>query len=306
MSASKFGTYDQIGQAEDVSDMISMIAPTKVPFQTSIRDLRTKAKTYQWQEDDLAAVADNAAVEGADAPAASQTATTMRSNVTQILTKSVKVTGSAQAVDTYGRDDELAYQLTKKGKEIKRDLEYALVGKVQAAVTGDDSTARKMASAFSQIDSSVTNSNSGTPRALTETILLDVMKKVFDANGDANTLMIKPADATVVANFAYRTQGATYGMDRSRDVGSGTTIVNVVDFYRDPWSDDGVRVKMNRFMKTTEALVYDPSNWSLRWLRKWQRKLLAVTGDSEAHMMLGEVTLQHVNQKASGRITDLS
>ena len=54
---------------------------------------------------------------------------------------------------TYGRAKETAYQLGKALKEIKRDVERAFVGVDNAAVTGNASTAREMASVTQQIAS---------------------------------------------------------------------------------------------------------------------------------------------------------
>jgi hypothetical protein len=89
------------------------------------------------------------------------------------------------------------------------------------------------------------------------------------------------------------------------------TLVNVVDVLVTPYGE--VRVVGNRHLKkfvaattVAEALLFNPSNFKLRWLRKWQTTVLAKTGDYESKMLLGEVTLQHSNQKVSGRITDLS
>jgi hypothetical protein len=309
MSASKFSTYDQVGQVEDVSDVIANITPSDTPFQTMVKTGSCKAKTIEWQEDTLASAGANAVVEGADAPTASQTATTMRTNYTQILTKSVKVTGSSRAIDLYGRDDEMAYQLAKKSKEIKMDLEYHLVGITQTKVLGDDSTARKFDNAYAQIASGVTSSNGGTERALTETLVNDVLKLLWDEGGDATVLMVRPADLLTVSNFAYRT--TSNAQDRGRPMGQAKTLVNVVEVLVTPYGE--VKVVANRHLKkfvtsTTvgEALVFNPSNFKLRWLRKWNTEVLAKTGDYESKMLLGEVTLEHRNQKVSGRITDLS
>ena len=123
MSATKFTTYNQIGIKEDVSDLISDISPTDTPFVSSLKNEKVSSRTYEWQEDALDAAGANAHAEGATAPAANQVATTMQNNTTQILMKTVKVSGTADAVATHGRAKETAYQLGKKLKEIKRDYE---------------------------------------------------------------------------------------------------------------------------------------------------------------------------------------
>jgi hypothetical protein len=48
-------------------------------------------------------------------------------NIAQISRKTARVSGTQQAVDHAGRDDELAYQEMLKGLEMKRDMETILL-----------------------------------------------------------------------------------------------------------------------------------------------------------------------------------
>lgn len=102
-------TYDQVGKAESVSEIISNISPTDSPFQSLIKTEKIAARTFEWQEDALAAAAVNAAIEGADASMATLTATTLRSNTTQILTKAFQVSKTADAIKLHGRAKETAF-----------------------------------------------------------------------------------------------------------------------------------------------------------------------------------------------------
>ena len=63
-----YTTYSQVGKAEDVSDIISNISPFSTPMQAMLKTEKVTARTYSWLEDSLAAIAVNAAVEGADGP----------------------------------------------------------------------------------------------------------------------------------------------------------------------------------------------------------------------------------------------
>lgn len=292
-----YTTYDQVGQAEDVSDIISNISPTKTPFQSLIGTEKISARIHEWQEDELAAVTDNAEVEGFDAVDQVLTPTVMRSNNTQIFSKVIKVAETADVVRTYGRSKETAYQLAKKGAEAKRDLEHTLVGLDQSASIGDSSTPRRMASVYPQISADTTVDNGGASQDFTEELLLEAAQAVYDEGGEPNTLMIKPADSLKVADFA----GSS---GRNRDFGTGRKVVNVVDLYVSPFGE--FRVVLNRFINSAEALLFNPSDWKLLTLRPWKRVPLAKVGDSERHMIVGEFSLKHVNQKATARITDLS
>ena len=85
---------------------------------------KTKATntSHQWQTDSLADVAANAAVEGATISYPTLSATTKLTNHTQISTKAVQVSATNDAVTSAGRNNELAYQISKASKELKRDL----------------------------------------------------------------------------------------------------------------------------------------------------------------------------------------
>lgn len=306
-----FKTYDQVGKKEDISDVISNIAPTATPFQSLIGQESVNNTVYQWQEDDLAAVAANAVVEGADGSDADLTATTMRSNYTQIMAKTIKVSATADAVSTYGRAKETAYQLSKKSAELKREFEYALVGSARNAAAGNTNTARQFGNVWGtdaggasiinaavRVDVDGNGGTAGTPAAaLTESMILEVNQKLYEAGGEASYIMVKPADSLIIAGFA-----AASG--RTRDFDTGTKVVNVVDLYVSPFGTQ--KVVLNRFMMADKALVFDPANWKKAVLRPFSRTLLAKTGDADRHFIVGEFGLKHVNYKASGAITNLS
>lgn len=289
-----FSSYDQVGAKEDVSDIITNLTPTKTPFQASLGGAeKIKNRIHEWQEDSLSAVEDNAKVEGADASNDVIIPTVMRQNNTQILSRTVQVTGTSDAVDTYGRAKELAYQLRKKSQELKRDLEHALVGTGQVAVLGSNAVARKMAGAQAQINAGVTETVTG---PLTEADFVNAAQKLYNAGSEGSIFMIKPADSIIVAGFAT-------AAGRMRDFSTGKKVVMVVDLLVTPFGE--YKVVLNRFIRTTDALLYDPDYWKLLSLRPWFRETLAKTGDSARVQLLGEYSLKHTNRDATGLITGL-
>jgi len=291
-----FTTYNQVGLAEDVSDIISDISPTDCPMYTAIRPQKVHARVYEYMEDTLAAAADNKAVEGADPSMATLTATTMRSGNTQIMTKAFQVSATADAIKTYGRAKETAYQLAKKLKEIKKDYERAMVGVEQAAVAGNASTARKMTSLLNQISTGI-DAGSNATDSLTESKLLLAGQTAYDNGSDVDTFMIKPADAQIVAGFS-----AASG--RNREISQGKTLVNAIDLCVSPYGE--YRVVLNRELKTTHALLIDPTMFKTCTLRPFTRTLLAKNGDSDRHHIVGEVSCKHTNFGDSVKIIGLS
>jgi len=291
-----YTTYSQVGKAEDVSNILSDITPTDTPMLTMTKTEKVSARTFSFLEDSLRAAASNAKVEGADAADITLIDIVERTNNTQILEETFRISGSADAVKTYGRAKETALQLGKTLKSIKRDLEFSLVGVDQAAVAGSSSVARKMASLINQISTGI-DAGANATDALTEAKLLEAGQTAFNNGSDPSVFMIKPADAQIVAGFS-----ASAG--RNREVAQGKTLVNVIDLYVSPYGE--YKVVLNRHLETSHALLIDPSMFKTCVLRPFTRTLLAKQGDSDRHMVVGEYSCKHSNFADSVKITGLS
>ena len=308
-----YQTYTAIGQREDLSNVIYDISPTDTPIMSSIGKAKATAVYHEWQTDSLAAATtNNAAVEGDDATDATMSPTTRLGNYTQIVQKTIKISGTLDAVDKAGRKSEKAYQLAKASAEIKRDIE-TIISANQGRSAGNSSTARKMGALLSWIatNSSVGTSGAdpttigvstrtdGTARSFTETILKDVIQQVYTAGGNPKVLMVGAYQKQAVSAFA--------GIAAQRYMAPGnepTTIIGAADVYM---SDFGtVSVVPNRFMRTRDALVLDPEYAALAYLRPFATNELAKTGDSEKTQILAELTLEVRNEAAHGIAADLA
>jgi hypothetical protein len=311
-----FTRFDAIGAREDLSDVIYNISPQDTPIMSSIGKTSAKAVYHEWQTDALASVnTANALVEGADATSATLSATTRIGNYTQIVGKTVQVSGTLEAVDKAGRKSEKAYQLAKASAELKRDIEGIITAN-QGQSAGNSSTARVMGTLLSYIKTNtnkgsgttagadpttigVSTRTDGTTRTFTEAMLKDVVAKVFTSGGTPSVLMVSPALKQVVSNFTGLSQHR-YNSNTTGDV----TILGGADLYQ---SDFGVlQIVPNRFMRTRDALVLDPEYAALAYLRPFQTNELAKSGDSEKTQILAELTLEVKNEAAHGGIFDLS
>jgi len=293
-----YGTYEQIGIKEDVSDVISNISPTKTPFQSAIGNEKVNSTLFEWQEDSLRAVAANKKVEGADASSITATPTVMRNNRTQIMSEAVTVSGTADVVSTYGRAKETAYQMAKSATQVKRDLEHAFVGTAQEKVVGDASTAREMSGYQYQIDSSLVNYTGGTSTVPTEAMVLTLLQECYEQGAEPSVISVTPSNSLVVAAFA-----AASGRYRTLQTGGNDkAIVNVVNLYVSPFGEQ--KVVLNRFQKAKNTLVFDPEMWVKCTLRSWTREPLAKTGDANKQQIIGEFSLKHKNFKASGALIE--
>ena len=313
-----YNAYDAIGQREDLTDVIYDISPTETPFMSSIGKSRATAVFHEWQTDSLsAATTNNAAVEGADASDATLTPTVRLGNYTQILQKTIKVSGTLDAVNKAGRKSEKAYQLAKASQELKRDLETILLANQGRSAGTTNSTARKMGSLLSWIKTNsdaattgdpttigVSTRTDGTVRTFTEALLKTVVAEVFASGGVPKILMVGATGKQKVSSFtglsAYR-----YNVNAGGGGSVGqATIVGAADVYL---SDFGsMSVVPNRFMRSRDALVIDPEYAALAYLRPFQTNELAKAGDADKTQVLVEVTLEVKNEAAHGIVADLN
>ena len=304
-----FDTYDSIGEREDLSDVIYNISPTDTPFLSSAGKTQSTAVLHEWQTDALtAAVTNNAVIEGDEATLDAVTATTRLSNSCQIMDKVIVITGTQEAVDKAGRASEIAYQIAKKAKELKRDLESSLCSN-NAEVTGSATAARVAGGLRSWV---ATNDNmgtsgtsgglgntaagNGTQRVFTESLLKSVIKSVWNAGGNPTMIMVGPFNKQKLSGFT--------GNSTRFDAGADATLYTSVDVYA---SDFGqLQVVPNRFSRDRDAWVLDMDYWGVAFLRDFTMHELSKTGDSEKRQLLLEATLESRNEAASGLVADVT
>ena len=305
-----FDTYDAVGIREDLQDVIYSISPTETPFMSAAAREQVKSTSHEWQTDALAAaVTNNAVIEGDEATLDASSATSRLNNKTQIMDKTVVITGTQEAVDKAGRASELAYQIAKKSKELKRDIESTLLANI-AKATGNATTARTLGTIGSWVFSNDVIGSSGasptgdgtdartdgTQRALTEDLLKSVIKSVWNAGGNPSVIMTGPFNKQKVSGFT----GGSTRFDASED----KTLYASIDVYSSDFGD--LEVVPNRFSRDRDAWVLDMDYWAVGFLRDFTMHELSKTGDSEKRQLLVELTLISRNEAASGLVADLT
>lgn len=327
MVTTTYQTYRQVGIREDLTDEITDISPEETPVMTMLRRGAPARNTFiEWQTDALASASGtNRLVEGADATYLTATPTARLRNYTQISGKAVIVSGTANAVNTAGRAQELAYQIAKRGKELKRDMETAITGNY-ASVAGASATARVsagmeawmttntiyggMAGATDGADggytaagtvTASTDGSSSNLRTITEAILKSVLGLCWDAGGQpTNVIVGKYNKAKISAFSGITTKYSDFG---NNPASSGAlAIIAAADIYLHDFGK--VKIIPDRFSRGRTALVLDMDYWSIHYLRPMQVVSLAKTGDAEKKQMLAEWTLCSKNQAASGKVGD--
>ncbi len=303
-----YATNDMVGIREDLADAIFNISPVDTPFLSSVSEASASNTLHEWQTDSLAAAAENAVIEGDEASTDASTATTRLGNYTQISDKVARVTGTATSVNTAGRANEMDYQMLKRGRELKRDMETVLLANT-ARNAGSDSVARRCAGVPAWIATNESTSGTaptgdgtdtrtdGTQRAFTEDQLKTVMKSIFDAGGAPNMIMVGAFNRQIVSSF-----GAGTKFQKVEDDKLHTSF----DVYESDFGD--LRIVPNRFQRARDAHVLQTDMWAVGYLpgRKLAEHPLAKTGDTERKQILSEYTLECRQEAANGIIADLT
>jgi len=310
-----FTTYSAKGIREDLSNVITNIAPEETPYQSNIGRETITNTLFEWQTDTLADAAANAQLEGDDvASFDSVTATVRLTNYAQIARKTIILSNTEEVVNKAGRRSELAYQIAKRGSELKRDQEFTFLNGAVAAA-GNTTTARATASLGAFIKTNTDKQTNGADpsystlpnnarsdgnvRTFTETILKNVIQKVWTQGGTPKILMVGPVNKQRVSGFS--------GIASQRyNINGGdkpATLIGAVDIYV---SDFGqVSVIANRFQRERDAWVIDPEYAKMVVLRPYQQLELAKTGDAEKRMLLIEFGHKVLAENAHGLAADL-
>lgn len=308
---STFSTYDAVGIREDLSDFIYDVSPTETPFLSMAKKGKASNTLHEWQTDALAAASgSNAVIEGDDATTDAITATTRLGNYTQISDKVARVTGTMESVNKAGRGKEMAYQLVKRGKELKRDMETSLTANTARAV-GTDTTARVLGGLGSWVATNTDHGGGsgadptgdgtdartdGDTRVFKESQLKTVLAACFDSGGNPDTVMVNAFNKQKFSGFT----GSSTRMDKGED----KRLVAAIDVYVSDFGE--LKVIPNRFQRGKDAWVLESDYWQVAYLRNMATKELARTGDSERRQILCEYTLVSKNEAASGLVTDLT
>lgn len=309
-------TLTNIGNREDLSDMIYRVAAEETPFMSNISKTKATATYHEWQTETLAAPdATNAQLEGNQnlnnnsAP----NLTTRLGNYTQIFTKVGEVSGTQQAVVSAGNSGSLSRQKLLKGIELKRDMEARFIGNY-ASNTQSGGTPRRSAGALAWLTSNVsrgaggasggfsggtvTAATNGTQRAFTEALVKGVLATGFSNGARMSQAYMGPTQKQTFSGFT--------GIADIRANVSGTsqaTIYGAADVYVNDFGN--LTLIPHPYGLTRDCLLIDPRFWAIATLRPIQSENLAKTGDADEFQIIGEATLEARNERSSAVVADL-
>lgn len=311
-ATNSFATFNSSRVREQLMDKIWNVSVSETPTLALIGKEKVDGPYVEWLTDSFAAGASNK-VEQGNIPTIAATSDVVRyGNRTQISEKSGAITATQDRVEKAGESSEYDRQVSKRMVECKKDVEFGLIQNTTAiaAAAGVAPQARGLIGFIATNSSrgasgvspnAVTNTapTDGTQRALTETLLKDTMKLMFD-NGapdmDSIYALIPSAQRATFDTFlASQTR-----FDKAED----KTLTATLEVYIGPFGR--VKAVNARHMRSREVILLNKDYASLGVLRPMRDKELAPRGDAREFMVNTEWTLLVKNEKAHGIIADLT
>jgi hypothetical protein len=330
-SANTHDRYDVLNNArEDLSDIIYNISPTEVPAQSNFGRGSSMQTFKEWQIDALVTAANNAAIDGDEFSGLALDKAERIGNYHQISRKDLVVSRRANIINKAGRKSEIAYQIAKQGKALRRDVEVAITLR-KIAVEGNSTTAMQSAGIATWLRTNVNrgalgtaptlsgstegfpngNGTAGAARGLTELQILTIVRQIYDQGGNPDMVMLPPTSKQGLSTYLFSASTrrvATQFQDQGKNPRGGITVVGAVDVYVTDFCV--VDIAPNRFSPAgataTEVYVLDTEFWEVAYLDGYKTETIAKIGDHERRMLLVDWTLCSLNEAASGVIADIN
>jgi hypothetical protein len=318
-------TYGAVGIREDLSNIIYNISPTDTPFLSGSGRDSCDNTYFEWQTDSLAVQANNRSVEGNDPDSLAVAEPTRVGNYTQISVKAVQSSGTAEAVDFAGRKSTQAYQLAKRAKEMKRDMEKMLMENVARGAGAPAGSpvapvARITGGLGAWIGTNYETVGTGTPAPaapvgangtaaatdapstgpITEAKMKAVIKDCFDNGGSPDTILVGSSQKQTISGLSQTVSELRTDANKT----APAHVVAAVDVYV---SDFGTfKIMADRFQRPQDMWFIDFDFFAVSYLRPFRTETLAKTGDSIKQMLIAEYGLKVKNEASSGILANCS
>lgn len=321
------GGKNQVGNKEDVLDLVINIDPFDTPFVTMAPKTTCSHTLHEWVQDTLAATATATSTwnEGAAFSAGTLTSRSRVINWCEIFRKDIEVSNTQRAVSPIGVRDEYAYQIMKASREIARDMENAMFRPASSTATGASDAARKMKTfeSFLQTNSGYAHStflsNTGTNDSTSaypiyENDFNSMLQAIYQSGGNPDVVFVSPSVKRQISKYdgSMRTGASTTTTSNlTRNIeAAGRRVVAEVNFYE---SDFGpIQVILDRWVpqatNTSTAgsdirgrmVFLERTRNRLAFLRPLRHVPLPPAGDSTRGLIVGELTYECLAEKGSG------
>ena len=315
---------------EDVMEKIWQLDNYRLPFTEMCSKGTHKNEKVEFTTDEFTPASEtNAVVDGADIDQDDSKVGERVANYTQTSVKEVKVSTRANAVASIGRQGTLSYQIAQRQKELRRDVEAQMVsatpslaGDANGGIAGNSAGlgawistnavggAGFAAGGFNTASGIIEAPTFGTPQAISEAALKDIMLAIYMEGGEGMYLMARPEVIKLISEFYFTGDAKAAAM--LNDNATGTDKMTAYSATKTIVTDFGVlNLLPNRIQGVTgagasTAYILDPKYLKQSMLTGYRTEGLAKTGLSEKRMMSVDYSLLVTNEKSQGAIFDVS
>lgn len=307
------------GVREDLEDKIWDLFAEDTYALTNFPHVTASNVYHEWLKDSLAAAGSNSALEGNDPTYSTVANPTRVGNYCQITEKNFLVSGTLEAVSKAGRAREAARQAMKKMRELKNDMEWAIV-RNQASRAGDVASARTSAGMESWIATNdqvaqttslsqttpgflsglVAAPTDGTQGAASEGAFKSMLALAWAQGGDARIILTNTSTKAVIDGF---TGIVTRNIDMMNARPQQAAIIGASNVYV---SSFGVHtVVLHRHVRGVAIMAIDPEYWAIAFLRNPFMAERAQTGDARKYEIIAEWTLVCRNEAANAKLSSV-
>lgn len=302
------------GIREDLEDTIWDLEPTEYWALTNLDKVDANSTYHEWMVDQTLSATANRQIEGDDASYVTITSPTRVGNYLQVSRKTFLISRTQSKIKQAGKGSQAVRQTMKQMKELKNDMEYALV-RNQASSAGGSSTGRSSAGMESWLatneqlattTSSATTvgfssgtvaapTDGTTTGALTENALKSAIQLAWAQGGNIKEILCDPTQKNVIDGFAGI---ATRTIDLGRT--QQASIVSAASVYVTSYGTHNIR--LHRHIRSSVVLCLDPEYWAVAFIDKPFMEKLAKTGDGDKYQIVSEFGLVCRNEKANSKV----
>lgn len=287
-------SYDDTSRREDLLSVLRDVSVASDNYLVSHLGTSKATNTFhEWLVDNVARPTSiTFASEGAEATEPAHNQPTRSNNITAIIRREVKVSGTEQAISVGLPGNPMDYQKKKALMQFKADMEFALLRGTRAS--GVSGTARGMTGIYGTISTNLTNRVSGVSLSVQE--LEDIHQNSWDASTDVADILLVPMVAKrKIATFTTRVVQNVDSTDKIFnnisyfDTSSGTLKVLA---HRDAITNSGGSHAIMAMREDTYKMAF-LQNREPKW------ETLPSTGDYDRGYYLAEMTLESRAERAS-------
>lgn len=221
--------------------------------------------------------------QGMEGPKDESTTRARKFNYTQIFSKGVRITGTANAIKHNGIGREDLYQVDQRLRELKRELDRAAIMGVRLGNVAS-TTYTAMGGIIEFVGFIAAQNVNGTAETLTPSVLNAMAKQIYDRGGNPDMVLVGGTQKQKISTFDQEFRRSTLDSRRA-----GYTVEEFVTDLG--WN---LRVVVDRWVPNDVCLVLDSSRVKLMPLqgRAFFLEKLAKTGDAENWQIVGEYTME--------------